>query len=263
MMGRALAGLALASSIAWVARHAGALSRSGAVASVIVGTLSVAGSWRWGALLIWFFVGSSMLTRWRGVVKATRTRGIVEKAGARDAVQVMANGVIFALSGALAAWQGSMTWQTFGLGSLATAAADTFATEVGTALRASPRLILSGRRVAAGTSGAVSGIGTLASLLGGATIGGAALAMGWPPAVAISVMVAGIIGAFADTLLGATVQERRRCQDCHQSTEALVHDCGATTSRTGGIRGFRNDLVNLTSGALGGLVAVAMIQVLQ
>ena len=256
MTERAMAGFALAAAIASLAWRARWLSRSGAVAATLIGALSVAASWQWGALLIWFFASSSLLTRWRSRVKVGRTRGVVEKAGARDAVQVMANGALFALSGVLGAWTGSTLWQAFGLGSLATAAADTFATEVGTALSATPRFILGGTRVAAGTSGAVSGIGTLASLAGGGAIGGAALAMGWPADVAAIVVAAGVLGAFADTVMGATVQERRQCHRCHQATESRVHECGAATAHAGGIGGFRNDLVNVTSGALGGLIAV-------
>jgi uncharacterized protein (TIGR00297 family) len=263
MMERAIAGFALAALIAFGAWRVGSLSRSGAAAATIVGMLAVAAGWSWGILLIWFFVSSSALTRWRGVVKAARTRAVVDKGGARDAVQVMANGAVFALSGAFGVWQGSLAWQTFGLGSLATAASDTFGTEVGTALRATPRLLLGGRRVAAGTSGAVSGIGTLASLVGAASIGAVMLGTGWAPAVAISVTIGGVIGAFSDTLLGAIAQERRHCDTCQMATERLVHDCGTRTTRTGGIGGFRNDLVNLASCALGGLVAVAALRVLQ
>ena len=263
MMERAIVGLVLAASISMLAWRAGSLSRSGATAAAIVGSLAVAAGWPWGILLIWFFVSSSALTHWRALAKAARTRGIVEKGGARDAVQVMANGAVFALSGAFGVWQGSLAWQTFGLGSLATAAADTFATEVGTALRATPRLILGGQRVAAGTSGAVSGIGTLASVVGASAIGGAALLMAWPPLAAVAASAGGVIGAFADTLLGATAQERRRCDQCQQATERQVHDCGSATRRTGGIGGFRNDVVNLTSGALGGLAAVALWRVMQ
>ncbi|MEP7345458.1 MAG: DUF92 domain-containing protein [Gemmatimonadaceae bacterium] len=259
MMERAIVGLALAGSIAVLAWRAGSLSRSGAAAATIVGTLAVAAGWPWGILLIWFFVSSSVLTRWRGLVKATRMRGVVEKGGPRDAVQVMANGAVFALTGAFGIWQGSTMWQTLGLGSLATAAADTFATEVGTALGATPRLILGGQRVAAGTSGAMSGIGTTASLVGAAAIGAVAWALGWSPLVALAVTIGGVVGAFADTLVGATIQERRRCPRCNLPTERRVHDCGSATIRVGGIGGFRNDLVNLTSGALGGLVAVAVV----
>ena len=258
MMARAIAGLALAATIAALAWRAGSLSRSGAGAAVIVGALAVTAGWSWGILLIWFFVSSSVLTHWRERIKTARTRSVVERGGTRDAVQVMANGAVFALAGAVGLWQGSTSWQAFGLGSLATAAADTFATEVGTAFGATPRLILGGRRVVAGTSGAVSGMGTLASFVGAASMGGAAWVMAWTAPVAVAVSVGGVVGAFADTLLGATVQERRHCDQCGQATERRVHDCGTTTSRTGGMRGFRNDAVNLTSGALGGLAAVAM-----
>jgi len=262
-MQRALAGVALAFAIAGVASIVGALSPSGFVAAVIVGALSVTAGWSWGALLIWFFVISSALTRWREAAKARRTQTIVEKGGRRDAVQVLANGALFALAGAVGVWHGSTAWQAIGLGSLATAAADTFATEVGTALHGTPRMVIGGARVAAGTSGAVSAVGTLASAVGAASIGGAALLAGWPRLVALTVTVGGVIGALADTLLGATVQERRRCGRCNQATERRVHDCGTITYRVAGIVGFRNDLVNFASGALGGGTAAVLWRGLQ
>ncbi len=256
MMSQAVAGASLAIAIASLAWYAGSLSRSGAVAAAMVGTLAVAASWSWGFLLIWFFVTSSALTRWRGLVKAARTHGIVEKGGKRVAAQVLANGALFALSGACGVWSGSMSLQTIGLGSLATAAADTFATEVGTAVRPTARMILSGRSVASGTSGAISAVGTLASVVGAATIAGAALVVGFPPLAATAAGAGGVAGAFADTLLGATVQERRHCPRCNSPSERLIHDCGTTTHRSGGIAGFRNDAVNVASGAVGGIVSV-------
>lgn len=260
---RVLAGVALAFAIAGVAWMVGSLSSSGVAAAVVVGSLAVTAGWSWGALLIWFFVISSALTHWREESKSRRTQGIVEKGGRRDAVQVLANGALFALAGAIGVWNGSTAWQAIGLGSLATAAADTFATEVGTALHGTPRLILGGARVAAGTSGAVSAVGTLASIVGAAAIGGAALLAGWPRLVAVTVTAGGVIGAMADTVLGATVQERRRCGRCNQATERRVHDCGTATYRVAGIVGFRNDLVNLASGALGGGTAAALWRGLQ
>lgn len=258
MIGRAAAGFALAAVIVCVAWRARSLSRSGAAAALVVGTLSAAASWGWAVLLIWFFVTSSALTHWQASVKAARTASVLEKGGARDAVQVLANGAFFAFSGAIALAGGQPGWQMFGLGSLASAAADTFATEVGTALHSTPRFILSGQVVAAGTSGAMSVIGTVASFAGAAAIAIPAFALGWSGTAVLAVAAGGVVGSLADTFLGATLQERRWCGACQSPTERHRHRCGAATARSGGIAGFGNDAVNLTSSALGGLAALAL-----
>ncbi len=266
MMQRALAGVLLATAVAWVAWRAGSLSRGGAVAAAVVGTLSVAAGWAWAALLMVFFLSSTLLTRWRARIKSQRAGAIVEKGGARDAVQVLANGGVFAVAAMVGSVMPSMTdssmptmlIQCLGAGALATAASDTWGTEVGIALSGRPRLILTGRVVAAGTSGAVSVPGSAASIAGACVIGGVARLLGLPPMVAAAAAGGGLAGALADSLLGATLQERRHCPHCDTPTERVRHDCGSVTTRIGGLSGLRNDLVNLTSGALGGIAAMAL-----
>lgn len=262
MVERAIAGVVLGTAIAWLAWRAGSLTRDGAVVAASIGALSVYAGWRWAAMLIVFFVSSSALTRWRAQAKAERTGGIVEKGGARDALQVIANGAVFAAAAALFAWRPSPMVASVGLGALASAAADTWGTEVGTVWGATPRFVLTGRRVAAGTSGAVSLAGTLATVAGAGAIAAVARLLGWPSHVALAAGAAGVAGAFADTILGATLQERRACGRCGVMAERPVHDCGAATNIAGGIPGFRNDLVNLTSNALGGLSAAAIARAL-
>src|SRR3954464_8873352 len=94
---RAAVGLLAAIAIALAARRAGSLANSGAFAAVLVGTAAVAAGWSWGALLVLYFVSSSALSHAGGAEKERRTSGVVAKGGARDAVQVIANGGVFAL----------------------------------------------------------------------------------------------------------------------------------------------------------------------
>ncbi|MFN8573394.1 MAG: DUF92 domain-containing protein [Gemmatimonadaceae bacterium] len=258
MLHRSVAGVVLATAIAWMAWRAGSLSRRGAAAAVVVGTCSVAAGWAWAALLMVFFLSSTLLTRWRARAKTQRAGGIVEKGGARDAVQVLSNGGVFAFAAVVGSLIPSTAVQCLSVGALATAASDTWGTEVGIAVSGRPRFILTGRIVAAGTSGAVSIPGTVASIAGACFMGGAARWLGFPPAVAAAAAAGGLIGALVDSLLGATVQERRHCPRCDEPTERLHHACGAPTILVGGVPGVRNDLVNLTSGALGGVAAVAL-----
>jgi uncharacterized protein (TIGR00297 family) len=216
----------------------------------------MAAGWSWGALLIAFFVTSSALSRFRRARKEQRTAGVVAKGGERDAVQVLANGGPFAAAAVASLvfpWPG---WAAVAGGALATAAADTWATEVGTLAARPPRLILSRRVVAPGTSGGVTSAGTLAAVAGALLIATLAWLLDWPAGVAAGAAAGGFGGAMADSLLGATVQARRWCDRCDAATERVTHDCGAATRRAGGVAWLDNDAVNVVSALLGASMAL-------
>jgi uncharacterized membrane protein len=69
-----------------------------------------------------------------------------------------------------------------------------------------------------------------------------------------AVTVAGVAGALADTLIGATLQDRRWCDACGLPTERTVHDCGGVTRHVGGLVRIDNDAVNLFATVTGALV---------
>jgi uncharacterized membrane protein len=68
-------------------------------------------------------------------------------------------------------------------------------------------------------------------------------------------LLGGIGGAVADTVIGATLQERRRCLGCGEYTERVVHSCGSRTRVSRGIPGLGNDTVNLIATIIGGGIA--------
>ncbi|MEX2178414.1 MAG: DUF92 domain-containing protein [Gemmatimonadaceae bacterium] len=251
-------GLALASGVAIIARRAGALSGSGALAAAAIGSIAVGAGWSWGLLLIGYFVSSSALTRFRAGDKSARTDGRVEKGGRRDAAQVMANGGAFALA-AVGWWcTADPVFQWLGAGALAASAADTWATEIGTLSRAAPRLVLSWRTVPAGTSGGVSVLGLLAALAGAAFVALLALALAWPRSAAMAAVAGGVAGMLLDSLIGATLQARHWCATCATDTEQRVHRCGQPTAHAGGIRWLGNDAVNALSTVGGALIGAAV-----
>lgn len=219
----------------------------------------MAAGWSWTLLLIVYFLSSVALTRFRASLKAERTEGVVAKGGPRDAVQVLANGFVFAIAAALwlvTGWEG---WRALGAAGLAASAADTWATEIGTLAGRAPRSILSWRSVPTGTSGGVSAAGLAAALAGSAFVALAATVLGWPREALAAALVGGLAGSTIDSLLGATVQQRRWCERCHSPTERVTHACGDRTRIVGGIRWMDNDVVNATStlaGALLGLLTV-------
>lgn len=259
MTGRAALGFLLALLVALVAVRSRALTRDGGVAAVAVGTISVAAGWSWAALLVVFFVTSSALSRVRAAARERITESVVAKGGARDAVQVLANGGIFALAALLSLllpWAG---WMPLGAGAIAASTADTWSSEVGTLSPTPPRLVTSWRHVPAGSSGAVTALGLGAAVAGALLIALIVWLVRWPLGAATAAFAGGVAGALADSLLGALCQARRRCPRCGRDTERKVHSCGTTTELAGGISWLDNDGVNLLSGGVGALVALLVV----
>lgn len=225
------------------------------MAAVGAGAAAVAAGLDWGALLILFFVAGTAVSRVGGAAKAARLDDVVQKQGARDAGQVVANGGVFAAAALLQLADPSPAAMALGAGALAAAAADTFSTEIGTLSHRAPRSILSLRPVPAGMSGGVTALGTAASVLGAALIAGATLMFGWPVRVAVGALAGGVAGALLDSVLGAALQQRRHCPRCDRATERRVHRCGARTVMVGGVPWMTNDVVNLLATLGGALVA--------
>ena len=260
VLARAASALAVGFFIAFLARRARALSIGGAAAATVVGALALLAGWRWALLLILYFVSSSVLSRLGADEKTARTRSVIEKGGERDAMQVLANGAVFAIAALLtiSAPGHEMRWAALGVGALAASASDTWATEIGTLVGGTPRSILGFRPLPFGMSGGVTVAGSIAAIAGAAVVALLAVALAWPARVALAAFLGGVAGSTLDSLLGATLQLRRRCDRCDCDTERAIHDCGAETRRAGGIAWLGNDAVNLVCGAVGGLLALAI-----
>lgn len=270
-LGRAAIGFVLASAIALAGWRARALTRSGSMAAVVVGTIVTAlGGWLWAWVLVAFFVSSSLLSRFRRERKAI-AQPLVAKGETRDAGQVLANGGLGTL---LAVWHGISgrpeAWALY-LGAMAAVNADTWGTEIGLLSQRRPRHILTWREVAPGTSGGVTAVGSAAAAAGAlfigvtAWVGATFLARwGWTPHPNSVVWwplwaaSGGIGGALCDSLLGATLQGMFYCERCRTATEQSVHRCGAATTHTRGWKWLNNDWVNFLSSLVGGLIALEL-----
>jgi uncharacterized membrane protein len=109
--------------------------------------------------------------------------------------------------------------------------------------------------VSPGTSGGISLFGTLAGIAGALFIAISAALAKWPVPLA-AIVLGGIAGALSDSILGATLQVRRRCDACGKLTERQLHDCGSATVHSGGMVWMDNDVVNFLSTSVGALVTL-------
>ena len=273
-----LIGAVFAGVVAAVAWRTHALTASGAVAAFVVGTLTYAsGAVGFALVLLAFFVPSIALSR----IGRARKRTLVDvgKQGARDGLQVLANGAAPTICAVLFALTHDLRWAWAFAGAYAAATADTWSTEIGTLAWQKPRSIITLRPIETGLSGGITLAGTLAELAGAGWIGVAGIAgiaLAVQPCVLTgcdfgfsisngllwrllaAIPIAGVAGGTLDSLLGGTVQELRRCEVCDRACETNPHACGGTTRLVRGFRVFSNDVVNLMASVCGAAVAFAL-----
>jgi uncharacterized protein (TIGR00297 family) len=268
---RLLLGLLLSASIGLVAYRRRSLSRSGVVGAMATGAVTVGmGGWSWGLSLIYFFVSSSLLSHFRGRDKERIATDKFSKGSQRDLWQVLANGGVataLALAHGVTRSQGAKELLQAGYtGALATANGDTWATELGVLNTRPPRLITTGKAVASGTSGGVTLLGTAAAAAGGLSLGlvfwllqamRKPLNKVFPPLPLIG-LLAGLVGSYADSLMGATIQAMYYCPVCERETERSVHSCGTPTRFIRGIPHFDNDVINFMATLCGALLGMAL-----
>jgi len=262
-----LTGLIFGVSIAGIAWRLKALSPSGTLAAAIVGWIIWGlGGVPWAVILLIFFVSSSALSR-AFKERKSNLHEKFSKGSRRDWAQVLANGGVGTAFAILAITypQNFWVWAAY-LGAMATVNADTWATELGVLDRHSPRLITTGEKVATGTSGAISALGTLATFGGAAIIGifGALLLFQErAPILILAVTIGGLGGAFFDSLLGATVQAIFYCPICQKETERHpTHSCSTATLPQRGWAWLNNDWVNFIASLVGAVIAAGILALL-
>jgi uncharacterized protein (TIGR00297 family) len=260
-------GLAGSVIIAGAAYWKKSLSLTGLIAAVLLGTMMYAlGSLAWFGTLIAFFISSSLLSKLGHQRKAAAESGYA-KGGRRDAGQVAANGglgMLLCIGNVI--WPNPVWWFIY-MGVMATVNADTWATEIGGLSKSIPRSIVSGKRVTAGTSGGITGLGLIASLLGGAFIGlvgGIFNQLGETHEVNSTIVslvllgaIAGLGGSLLDSWLGATLQVMFRCDVCGKTIEKQEH-CNRKAMQIRGLRGISNDVVNAGSSLIGGVICLGL-----
>ena len=236
-----------------------ALSKKGAVAATGIGCAIALGfAWKGLLLLGIFFLSSTIWSKYKTELK-DNVEEIVEKGSSRDQYQVLANGGVAALAGVMMIIFPGDAWLLIFLGAIATSNSDTWASELGVLSTRRPLHIKTLKFVPPGTSGAVSMLGLLASILGAGLIGVVGSFVFDLSFQAIAfVTLAGFVGCLSDTLIGGTLQEEFQCQRCGTKTERHIH-CENKTVKIKGLKGLNNDVVNFVSSIIGALVGGAAL----
>lgn len=181
------------------------LSLDGAAAATVIGAVTFGlGGWPTIIALLFFFLSSSIIS----VNDATETTPQNRRSGR----QVWANGfwlVLWLITGMLV---NSFVFWMAALAAIATATADTWATELGSRrFNVTTYRAFSLTPVAAGTEGGISWPGLLASVAGSGIIAGIAW-IGFSTSVTwfTFIIVAGVAGSLLDSYLGATIQGAKK-----------------------------------------------------
>ncbi|MEB3032445.1 DUF92 domain-containing protein [[Mycobacterium] nativiensis] len=220
----------------------------GLIAGVAVGL----GGWGWIIPAAVFFSLTSMLTAYR---RPTRADGM------RTMSQVAVNAGLPVLVPVIGyAFTRDPVWYAVSIGGIAAGIADSWASEIGRFSKQDPVSLRTRGRVAKGTSGAVSPLGSAATVLGALAVGCfGALFGGW--SMVLVGVAAGIVGSLVDTLIGASVEARYACGTCGATVEDRLH-CGAPTQPSWGWRWMDNDVVNACANVSGMVVGFGVFGLL-
>lgn len=243
-----LSGLALSIPLAYLAFLAGWITLDATKSAIILGTIALGfGGWWLAFALIFFFVSSSYLSirRKRKLIdhEALEEAWYKSSDERRDSFQVWSNGFWLAVFCILWFLLGLPALIVAAFATVAAAASDTWATELGSLKPGKTRRITNFKKVEPGTDGGVSLKGTAAAVAGSFAVALFAIpADFFSTELVILVFAAGFIGSLADSYAGAYLQS---------SNVAAVRPYGFTKTS----QAFKNNFVNWLSTGFGGLIA--------
>ncbi len=226
------------------------LSLDGARSGMVLGSLVFGlGGIPFTFLTLFFFLSSTLISghNTAGIEPASRNPGRIR----RDGLQVWSNGFWLAIWLMAGFIFDSSIFLAGAVAALATATADTWATELGSRRFRVRTYLLNGSEVEAGTDGGISIPGTLAALAGSLVISFLATYLFALELYAFLVIfVAGYLGCLADSYFGAQIQ--------HTTSSISVPFFKRAAAIT-----VDNNLVNWMATGTGSLLAIILMLVFE
>ena len=276
------------------------LDFSGGMLSIVIGLLLTITNAAFFSSMIAFYLSSSALTKWKSAEKKkieedfkegmiallnyliVASNFLLPTGGQRNWVQVWCNGGIGSVCALFYLYNSGIGERPINLtgpemdaatlyslgyvASISCSCGDTWASEVGSAVGGSPRLITTLKSVPRGTNGGVTMIGLACSLTGGLFIGISyyislllfsatdSCTPQW--SIVIIAGIAGLLGSLIDSLLGATVQYSGYSEEIKK----VVGAPGADVKHISGCNIIGNHAVNFFSALLTGMVVLYIAQ---
>jgi len=181
---------------------------SGLFSAALIGIiLIVFADARWFLIMLSFFILGSIATRYKYEFK--KKIGVEQgRSGARGYRNVFANGIVAAAAAVLYGVFVRPEFIVLYIGCVATAAADTMASEIGVT-GGTPYMITTFRKVPIGTNGGVTITGECVALVGGFAVCLVALLLNViTPWMLVLCVIAGFVGTNIDSIVGATLENR-------------------------------------------------------
>ena len=181
---------------------------SGLFSAALVGIiLLVFADARWFIIMLAFFILGSLATKYKFEYK--KRIGVEQgRGGARGYRNVFANGIVAAAAAVLFGVFQQPIFIVMYVGCVATAAADTLASEIGVT-GGIPYMITTLKKVPIGTNGGVTLVGESVALFGAIVVSLVAFLLGVISLPVVFVCAfAGFVGTNIDSLAGATVENR-------------------------------------------------------
>ncbi|NMB78343.1 MAG: TIGR00297 family protein [Methanomicrobiales archaeon] len=203
-----VAAVIIAFTFGYFAFRAKTADLTGLFSAALVGIiLLVFADARWFIIMLAFFILGSSATKYKYAYK--KRIGVEQgQSGARGYRNVFANGIVAAAAAVLFGVFQDPVYIVMYVGCVATAAADTLASEIGVT-GGVPYLITTFKQVPIGTNGGVTLTGEVVAVLGGLAVSLVAFLLGviTPEMVAICTL-AGFVGTNIDSLIGATLENK-------------------------------------------------------
>ncbi len=253
-----LIGLGISAVIAGLAYVKHSLDKSGFIAATLFG----AAIYVFGGILVWgtliaFFISSSLIT------KLNETRDLKHTKG-RNYIQVIANSLVATLFSLLYYVFKTEIFLLAAVVAISTSNSDTWASEIGAMSKGKTFYILNFKVAPKGVSGAISGLGTLASLFGALFMGlvfVSLYAINEPTTLTqllyygFVITSCGFLGNLIDSYLGALLQAKYRGVDSGTYTENrwLPNEKVILAS---GLALITNDMVNVLSAMFASILTV-------